>query len=97
MVSRETRNVFYSSNLITEELIVEQIIRGPANDNLQPVADPSVTINSVDISRGICEIDLGSSFNQVPTGCTADPEICLYAFVNAICGRPAMWRASGSP
>ena len=85
MVSRETRNVFYSSNLITEELIVEQIIRGPANDNLQPVADPSVTINSVDISRGICEIDLGSSFNQVPTGCTADPEICLYAFVNAIC------------
>lgn len=83
-VSRETRNVYYSSNLIMEEVIVEQIIRGPVSDNLQPVVSSGVSINSVSISRGICEIDLNGAFNQAPEGSSASPEICLYAFVNAI-------------
>ena len=83
-IARETRNVYYSSNLIMEQLIVEQIIRGPVNDQLQAVVDPGVGINQVSISGNICEIDLDDTFNQVPEGSSVDPETCLYAFVNAI-------------
>lgn len=84
-VVREVRNVFYSSNIITEKVIVEQIIKGPANGKLLAVADASTLIKSVKISKNICVIDLDSKFNTVPGDGTVRPETCLYAFVNAIC------------
>ena len=83
-VVKEMRNVFYSSNLIMEKVIVEQIIRGPVNERLLAVTDPSVTIRSVKISRGICVIDLDEKFNTAPNS-GVEPETALYAFVNAIC------------
>lgn len=84
-VAKEVRNVFYSSNLIMEKVIVEQIIKGPINEKLQAVADPSVLVKSVKISDNICILDLDSKFNNVPENTTVEPETCLYAFVNAIC------------
>lgn len=84
-VVREVRNVFYSSNIITEKVIVEQIIKGPANGKLLAVADASTLVKSVKISKNICVIDLDSKFNNIPGDGTARPETCLYAFVNAIC------------
>lgn len=83
-VVKEMRNVFYSSNLITEKVIVEQIIKGPANEKLLPVTDPSVLVKSVKIAQDICVIDLDESFNREPEG-NIRPETCLYSFVNAIC------------
>lgn len=84
-VVKEMRNVFYSSNLIMEKVIVEQIIHGPANEKLLPVVDPSVLVKNVQISKDICIIDLDSKFNTVPGNGVVEPETCLYAFVNAIC------------
>lgn len=84
-VGKEMRNVFYSSNLIIEKVIVEQIIKGPANEKLLAVADPSVLIRSVKISKNICVIDLDSKFNNAPENGAVKPETALYAFVNAIC------------
>lgn len=84
-VVKEVRNVYYSTNLITEKVIVEQILRGPVNGRLQPVAEPSVLVRNVQISNDICIIDLDESFNLVPAGSTVQPMACLYAFVNAIC------------
>lgn len=84
-VVKEMRNVFYSSNLIMEKVIVEQIIRGPVNARLAPVVDPAAGVRSVKISKGICVIDLDEKFNNAPGSGTAAPETCLYAFVNAIC------------
>ena len=84
-VVKEMRNVFYSSNLIIEKVIVEQIIRGPANEKLLAVANPSVLVKSVKISKNVCVIDLDSRFNNEPGSASVKPETCLYAFVNAIC------------
>lgn len=83
-VVKEMRNAFYSSNLIMEKVIVEQIIKGPVNERLQAVADPSVTVRSVKISKGICVIDLDEKFNTASNS-SVEPETALYAFVNAIC------------
>lgn len=83
-VVKEMRNVFYSSNLIMEKVIVEQIIRGPVNARLLPVADSSVSVRNVKISKGVCVIDLDEKFNTAPNN-SVEPETALYAFVNAIC------------
>ena len=79
------RNIYYSTNLITERLVAEQIIDGPQNGNLQPVVDESVLVRSATIKNGICTIDFSASVNNVPAGSNAAPETVLYAFVNAIC------------
>lgn len=84
-VVKEMRNVFYSSNLIMEKVIVEQIISGPANEKLLAVTDPSVMVKSVKISKNICVVDLDAKFNDTPGNSTVKPETALYAFVNAIC------------
>ncbi len=84
-VVKEVRNVYYSSNLITEKVIVEQILKGPVNARLQAVAQPTVQVKSVQIQDDICVIDLDESFNTAPPGSTVSPKACLYAFVNAIC------------
>lgn len=81
----EMRNIYYSTNLITERLVAEQIIDGPQNGNLQPVVDESVLVRSATIKNGICTIDFSASVNNVPAGSNAAPETVLYAFVNAIC------------
>ena len=85
LVSREMRNIYYSSNLVTQQLVVEQIIQGPVNSRLTPVALQSVKINDVSISDDTCVVDLDETFNTVPPGCRADAETCLYAFVNTLC------------
>ena len=84
-VVKEMRNVYYSSNLIMETIIVEQIIRGPVNEKLLPVVDRGVLIKNVQISGDVCIIDLDSRFNITPNDTDVEPETCLYAFVNAIC------------
>lgn len=84
-VAKEVRNVFYSSNLIMEKVIVEQIIQGPINTKFRAVVVPEVLVKSVKISNNICVIDLDSKFNNVPGDGSVTPEACLYAFVNAIC------------
>ncbi|MDD3796177.1 MAG: GerMN domain-containing protein [Lachnospiraceae bacterium] len=84
-VVKEMRNVFYSSNMIVEKVIVEQIIRGPVNENLLPVVDTSVKVRNVQIVNNICIIDLNSAFNTVPLEGKTDATASLYAFVNAIC------------
>ena len=84
-VVKEMRNVYYSSNLIMEKVIVEQIIRGPVNEKLLPVVDPGVLIKNVQISGDVCIIDLDSRFNITLNDTDVEPETCLYAFVNAIC------------
>ena len=47
-VMKELRNAYYSSNLITERLVMEQIIRGPQSEGLLPVTDTDVFVRSVD-------------------------------------------------
>ena len=84
-LAEEMRSTFYSTNVIMEKVVTEQVIAGPANTALQPVVQPALLVNSVTVTPDmICEIDLDRPFledyNQ-----QVSPEACLYAFVNSIC------------
>ena len=84
-LAEEMRSTFYSTNVIMEKVVTDQVIAGPANTALQPVVSPSLLVNSVTVTQdGICQIDLDDTFlddyNQ-----QVSPEACLYAFVNSVC------------
>ena len=79
----EERESFYSSNLLTERFVVEQVIKGPSISGLLPVCSSNVMINSVQKTNGICTVDLSDEFNMV-FNTNLQPETILYAFVNSI-------------
>lgn len=79
----EDREVYYSTNVLPERMIVEQIIAGPSSGDTLPVTSSAVEINSVKTGDGVCTIDLDIGFNQTYDE-RVTPEACLYAFVNSI-------------
>ena len=79
----EKREAFYSSDIIMERFITEQLLRGPENSALLAAALPTVQINSVRIADNICIIDLDGTFQQKPNQ-QVSSLLCLYAFVNSI-------------
>lgn len=84
LLGQEERSVFYSSNVITERVIAEQIVKGPSDQDLMAVTSPDVQILDVRTTDHICTIDLDSTFGQTYNEAVA-PETVLYAFVNSIC------------
>ncbi|MDY3918237.1 MAG: GerMN domain-containing protein [Candidatus Limivivens sp.] len=84
-VSMEMRNVHYSTNTSLERVIVEQMLKGPANIRLGRVASASTKILGVSLKDGLCTVNLDSTINQAPGEGNASPEACLYAMVNALC------------
>ena len=79
----EARNCQYSTNLILEQVVVDNILKGPSGNSLLPVASPDTVINSVSLEDGICLIDLSGKFNEAGQ-LQATAEASLYAIVNAV-------------
>lgn len=84
LLKQEKRNVNYSSNVILARVVSEELIKGPQESGLLAVADKKTDIKSVRIEKGICILDMDEDFNLISAD-QADPETCLYAFVNTIC------------
>ena len=79
----EEQSAFYSSNLIMERVIIEQLLKGPKTPGLLTIAPSSTLINSVKVSDRICVIDLDSTFNRTFTT-QLKPEVVLYAIVDSL-------------
>jgi len=86
LIVPETRLVYYSSNLITEQVVCEQIISGTVDDRAKHkyAVSPDTKINSVTITDRICLVDLSSKFNE-SYDAQVSPEAALQCFVQSIC------------
>lgn len=84
-VVREMRNLHYSSNMVLERVVVEQLINGPENSELKPVLGSNVKIEGVYIQKGICTINFDEEVNRTSSENPPDAEVALYAIVNSIC------------
>ncbi len=84
-LERETRFLHYSSNMVLENVVAEQLIQGPDSPDLEPVFLDTVRILSVQVQDGICTIDFDQTVNTEPADGAADAETALYALVNSIC------------
>lgn len=84
-LSKEMRNLHYSSNMVLERVVVEQLIKGPEEQGLHPIFAGDVRIQNLYIQNGICTITFNAAANQQPTENPPDPETALYAIVNSIC------------
>lgn len=84
-IMRESRTVYYSSNLNPERLVIEQMLKGPQTEGLLPVAVDGTLVQDVSVSNGYCIVDFSEEINSAPPGeVIANPETVLYAFTDAI-------------
>ena len=79
----EERGALFSSNLIPERVVVENVLQGPQDSSLRAVCYQDVPINNVFVDKGICVVDLGGRIND-ESSLSIDPEVVLYAIVNSL-------------
>ena len=82
---QELRTIYYSTNVNTERMAVEQLINGPDNPNLIMLTTQGVLVNSITVDGDICTVDFSSEVNNIPFADNpTGPETVLYAFANSI-------------
>ncbi len=84
-LAKEMRNLHYSSNMVLERVVVEQLIKGPEEKGLYPIFAGDVRIQNLYIQNGTCMITFNAAANQQPAEHSPDPETALYAIVDSIC------------
>ena len=84
-VVRQNKTSYYSSNVNTERLVIEEMLKKPQGEDLLPVAVEGTLVQDVSVSNGYCIVDFSEEINNAPAGeVIANPETVLYAFANAI-------------
>lgn len=80
------RQVGYNGNISMEQLVVEQLIQGPIEEEMEagmyatmPEGTSLLRVNTRD---GICYVDLNEKFLEKPEGLSE--EVVLYALVNSL-------------
>ena len=85
MIEQETRSLHYSSNMVLERVVVEQLISGPENSGLKAVLGSDVRIQNIYTQNGVCTITFSEEADKNPSESALDAEAALYAIVNSIC------------
>lgn len=81
---QEMRELHYSSNMVLERVVVEQLLKGPEASDRKAVAASTAQIQNIYVQNGICNINFNTDFNKSAES-TVEPEVALYAIVNSIC------------
>ena len=65
-----------------EKVVLEQLIKGPANDETFPTINPDTKIVSVTVKDGVCYINFDSAFETAINNVTTD--VTIYSIVNSL-------------
>ena len=84
-ISKEMRNVHYSSNTSLEKVVLEQLQRGPANTKLQAVMPKGTEILGVTVKGNMVTVNFDNDFAKPAENPQITPEATIYAIVNALC------------
>ena len=70
------------SHVSMEKVVLEQLIKGPANDETFPTINPDTKIVSVTVKDGVCYINFDSAFETAINNVTTD--VTIYSIVNSL-------------
>lgn len=84
-MEQETRNLHYSSNMVLERVVVEQLIKGPETSGLKAILSSDVRIQNIYTQNGVCTITFSEEAEKNPSESALNAETALYAIVNSIC------------
>ena len=76
----------YNTNISLEKLVVEELIKGPNNEELFPTINPETKVNSVTVKDGICYVNLNENFLTQVSNATS--EVTVYSITNSLVELP---------
>ena len=88
------RSLVYNTNISKEKLVVEQLIKGPLDQNgakadeILPTLNPQTRVLSVNVKDGICYVNLDNSF--LTTTYNANADTVIYSLVNSLTELPGV-------
>lgn len=88
-VSKEMRNVHYSTNTTLERVVLDQIISGPVNPKLLPILPANTKIIGVSVAKDTCTVNFDESINKISADSIVSVEAMIYGVVNSlidVCG-----------
>jgi len=74
--------ITYDGTVSTERLILQTLLEGPVQEDLQPVIPKGTVLNKVNIRDGICYVDFNEKFMEKRAGIA--PEVTVYSVVNSL-------------
>lgn len=83
-IVKEMRNVHYSSNTTLEKVVMEQMIKGPMNKQLNAVVSDKLRVLNVSVDKKNCMINLDKQFLE-SGNLGVLPEVTIYSIVNSLC------------
>lgn len=83
-IVKEMRNVHYSSNTTLEKVVMEQMIKGPMNKQLNQVVPDSLRVLGISVDKKTCTVNLDKQFLE-PNNLGVLPEVAIYSIVNSLC------------
>lgn len=89
-----SRNVIYNSNISMEQQVVEELIKGPLENDVAesgavlPTVNPSVTILGVTVRDRVCYVNLSEEFLTPVSNVTS--QTALYSIVNSLVELPGV-------
>ena len=79
----ETREVYYSSNVSLERLVIEQLLKGPESDGMLAAIPSGTKLNSITVSEdGVCIVNFDATIETTITGITEN--VTVYSIVNSL-------------
>ncbi len=78
----ETRNVYYKRSLSLEQVVLEQLAKGPLVKGNYPTIPGNSAVRDVFLSDGVCYVTMNRSFSEESVD--VSPEITVYSVVNSL-------------
>lgn len=82
--------ITYDGTVSTERLVLEQLLEGPVEREMQAVIPNGTILNKVTVRDGICYVDFNEKFMEKRKGISA--EVAVYAIVNSLTELPNIYK-----
>lgn len=80
----ENRKIQINNNVPLERYIVEELIKGPQNDNHVRTVPAETKINDIKTKDGVCQVDLSTEFKSKHQGGSTGELFTIYSIVNSL-------------
>ena len=83
-LSKEIRTIKITDTQPIEQYIINELIKGPSDTNLQPVLASDTSLISVETTDGTCFVNFNSNFISRNSGTPEKENTAIYAIVNSL-------------
>ena len=89
---KEERTIKITDQQPIEQYIINELIKGPADNSVQSLLSGKTVLMSVDIEDNICYLNFKSSFINENAGSSDHEQLVIYSIVNSLTELPSISR-----